>query len=127
MSNETNKETARVLPRYRPATDIIEREDGYHIVLDMPGALKEELVIDLNRQELTVSGKTTYPADPAEREGRKYSHVEFGGCEYRRTFTLSDTVDRDKVSAKLENGVLTLGLPKAEKAKPKRIEINPGQ
>lgn len=128
MSNETKAETRtetkRTLPRYRPATDIIEREDGYHILLDMPGVDKNDLVIDLNKQELTISGKTTYPADPEEVEGRKYSHVEFGGAEYRRTFTLSDTVDREKISAKMENGVLRLSLPKAEKARPKKIEIS---
>ncbi|THB68801.1 MAG: Hsp20/alpha crystallin family protein [Desulfovibrio sp.] len=119
MSNETRK----TLPKYRPATDIIEGEDGYAIVLDVPGLAREDLVIDLNKQELVISGKTGYPAEPEDKGDRKYTHVEFGGCEYRRTFTLSDTVDREKISAKLENGILFVSLPKAEKAKPKRIEI----
>lgn len=129
MSKETAEKIERELPRFRPATDIVELEDGFHILVDMPGVRKEDLVIDLHENELLVSGKTRYAADPAAeagKSGRRYGHQEFGGGGYRRTFTLSDTVDREKIVAKLENGVLNLFLPKGEKAKPKRIEVTAG-
>ncbi len=111
------------LPKVRPVTDIVEKQDGFHIFIDMPGVNKEGLTIDLNADEVTVTGRTAYPADPTTEKGRTYSHVEFGGGEFERTFTLSDTVDKEKITAKLENGVLNLHLPKSEKAAPKKIEI----
>jgi HSP20 family molecular chaperone IbpA len=116
----------RELPRYRPATDIIEREDGFHILMDLPGVKREDLVIDLNDKEVVITAPTDYPADPGADGGERYAHVEFGGGEYRRAFTLSDNVDREKIEAKLVNGVLNLHLPKSERALPKRIEINAG-
>jgi HSP20 family protein len=113
------KEQQRALPRIRPATDILEREDGFHIYMDMPGVSKDDLVIDLNENELTIrAGSKVGP-----REGAKDLHMEFGGVEYFRNFTISDVVDREKINASFKNGVLELSMPKAEKAKPKKIEI----
>lgn len=113
------KSEGHSVPRFRPASDILEREDGYHIFLDMPGVSKDDIELDLMENELLVSGKTRY----ALGEGEKYIEVEFGNCEYRRTFTLSDAVDREKIKATTRNGVLELFLPKAEKLTPKKIEI----
>ncbi len=126
MAENIPAQEAKELPRYRPATDIVEMEDGFHIFLDMPGVPRENLVIDLNENEVAVSGTTSYPADPSQGASAKYAHMEFGGGEYQRTFTLSDNVDREKISAHLENGVLNLYLPKSERATPKRIEISQG-
>ncbi len=123
MTNETVTREEK-LPKVRPATDIVEKEDGFHIYIDMPGVRKDGLAIDLNADEVTVTGRTCYPADPAEDANRSFSHVEFGGGEYVRTFTLSDTVDKEKITAKLDNGVLNLHLPKSERAVPKKIEIS---
>lgn len=122
MTNEVAKRENAGLPRYRQPSDILEREDGFHILMDMPGVHKDDLVIDLNENELVVSGV----AHNVPRENEKFLEVEFGGCEYRRAFKLSDTVDRDKIKANLKDGVLELFLPKAEAARPKRIEILPG-
>ncbi len=123
MSNET---AVRELPRHRPATDIIEQEDGFHILMDLPGVTREALHIDLNENELTLSAKTGYPANPGEESAEKYAHMEFGGAEYRRTFTLSDTVDQSRIEATLNDGALNLFLPKSEKSQPRRIEITAG-
>ena len=125
MSDTTRTKDTRTMPRFRPATDIIERTDGFHIYLDMPGVEKEALVIDLNDNELAVSGKTATAVDACCKDERQV-HMEFRGGEYSRTFTLSDTVDRDQISAQLTNGVLELHLPKSEKMLPKRIEITAG-
>ncbi|MFW5734564.1 MAG: Hsp20/alpha crystallin family protein [Oceanidesulfovibrio sp.] len=119
-----DKETRDDMPRYRPATDIIEMADGFHIFMDIPGVTRENLSIDLNENELTITARTSYNADPAEHARPKYLHMEFGGGEYRRVFTLSDDVDRQKITAHLEDGVLELVLPRAEDKKPRRIEIS---
>jgi len=131
MSENTEKNVARQesqVRRLRPASDIVEREDGFHIFMDMPGVEKEDLVIDLNKNEVTVSAPVRYAEAPGqEKGGRKYTHVEFGSGLYSRNFTLADSVDRDKITASLHNGVLDLYLPKSEQARPRRIEITTGQ
>lgn len=125
-------ENVQKLPKYRPGSDIVEMADGFHIFMDMPGVKKDDLLIDLNEKEVTVSAMGCYPPDPAaessdpEKGGRRYTHVEFGGGCFERTFTISDVVDREKITAKLEHGVLNLYLPKSEESKPKRISINVG-
>lgn len=125
MSTELEKTTqpqARKMERVIPASDILERPDGWHIVVDMPGVMKDDLVIDMQERELILRGKSAYTF----KEGRELLRSEFAPVEYARTFTLSDEIDREKVKAVFKNGVLDLFLPKAEKAKPKRIEITAG-
>ncbi len=101
-----------------PTTDILEREDGFHIFMDLPGVAPEDLAIDLEQNELTVCAKSSYDASesPAMRN-------EFGLTSYKRVFTLSDMVDRENIKAIIKDGVLDLFLPKAESMKPRRIEI----
>jgi HSP20 family molecular chaperone IbpA len=118
---KTTENTKKALPRFRPAADIIEREDGFHVFLDMPGVRKEDLTIDLDENRLAITG----PTQPVSA-GEKIHEAEFVQGEYHRSFTLSDTVDRGRIKASLENGVLELFLPKVEEVKPKRIEIQAG-
>jgi len=114
-------ETARI-ERVSPATDIIEQADGFHILMDLPGVPPEGLTIDLEENEVTVTGRSSYA--PAGKDRRM--HAEFDAVEFVRTFTLSDMVDRARIRAVLKDGVLNLFLPKAEAAKPRRIEITQG-
>ncbi len=118
--NVAKSETS--LPRIKPATDIIETEEGFLILMDMPGVNKEHLILDLNEDEIKISGKAEY--DPSEK--RKLGHVEFGSGEYFRSFTLSQIADKARIQATLKNGVLEIVLPKAEKAQPRKIEIQAG-
>ena len=120
--SEIAKTNEKNLPKYRPATDILEREDGFYIYIDMPGVQKQDMVIDLQEDELTVSGKTAL----APVEGEKFLEMQFGDCEYVRSISLSDIVDRERIKASLESGVLELHLPKVEKVQPKRISIAQG-
>ena len=122
MSENAPNTEERRLPRVKPATDIIEKEDGFYIYVDMPGVEKKDLVIDLNEDELKVSGKAEY----TEPEGRKLAHVEFGGGEYFRSFTVSHIVDKERIRASLTDGVLELFLPRQEKVQPRKIEIQAG-
>lgn len=87
--------------------------------MDMPGVSKEDLQVELDSGELKVSGRSRHPSAANE----KYLEVEFGDCEYRRRFTLSDEIDRDGVKAVLKSGVLEIFLPKSSRSSPMRIEI----
>lgn len=115
MQYDTTNKPRQVLP----ATDILEMDDGFHILMDLPGVATGGLSIDLEENELTVRGTSSY-VPPEKGNGM---HVEFESMEYARTFTLSDIVDRDRIKATLRDGHLDLFLPKAEAAKPRRIEI----
>jgi HSP20 family molecular chaperone IbpA len=122
MSENASRIEERRLPRVKPATDIIEKEDGFYIYVDLPGVAKKDLVIDLNEDEIKVSGKADYEAP----EGRKLAHVEFGGGEYFRSFTISHIVDKERIRATLTDGVLELYLPRQERVQPRKIEIQAG-
>jgi len=122
QTQQAQEQEEQRYPLVRPATDIIEREDGFHIFMDLPGVRKDDLIIDLNDNELKIRGKAVHPAQV--KAGAL--SVEFVSGEYSRTFTLSDAVDREKIKANMKNGVLGLHLPKVEQIKPKRIEIEAG-
>lgn len=101
-----------------PPTDILEREEGFHIFMDIPGVTAEDLAIDLEQNELTIKGVSGYVTDPEHA-----MRVEFEPLVYERVFTLSDMVDRENIKATVKDGVLDLFLPRAESMKPRRIEI----
>lgn len=114
------------LPEYTPWTDMMEREDGMHILLDMPGVSKESLEVDVDKDQLRISGATSYPADPFAASSERASHVEFGGGRYVRTFTLADEVDREGITATLKNGMLDVHLPTSKASKSRRINVQAG-
>lgn len=122
MASELRKKGSDTLPLFSPDTDVIEQEDGFHIYMDMPGVDKDKLVIDLKENDLEINAKAAYP----KMQGASNIHLEFGDCEYARSFTISDVVDRDNIKANFKDGVLEMFLPKAEKAKPRKIEIQAG-
>lgn len=112
MSEEVVREERREMPRVRPASDIVEREDGFHIYMDMPGVRREDLSIDLDKNEVQVSAPAIHGIgleDTAgSSDGRRYTHVEFGSGVFSRSFTLADNVDRERIKATLTDGVLDL-------------------
>lgn len=120
--NAFSKNNDRGFPRYRPATDIVEREDGFHIFMDLPGVKKDDLSIDLKDDELIVSGRVEL--DQGDNE--HFTEAQFGNCEYVRSVSVTDIVDREAIQANLDNGVLELLLPKVEKIQPQRITITQG-
>lgn len=119
MSNEVAKKT---VPQVTPAADILQKDDAYFIILDMPGVDKEDLEISVDNKSLTVEAKTSYP----EVKNEKYLEHEFSNVQYTRKFTLSDSVDKNNIEAQLKNGLLRLHLPKVPELKPKKIEIQAG-
>ncbi|MEO8032578.1 MAG: Hsp20/alpha crystallin family protein [Gemmatimonadota bacterium] len=103
-----------------PATDIGESPEGVMLALDLPGVDARDVKISLENRVLTIRGeKQRKGAEKGER-GYRYERT-FGAFE--RTFTLPDTLETDKVEASYENGVLSILLPRAEKAKAREIPI----
>jgi len=112
------KETKR--ERYiTPPVDIYETKEDVQLIADLPGVSKEELDIKISEGELTVEAS----APAVETNGQKYLHRERPWGNYYLAFTLSKMIDQEKANAKVENGVLTLTLPKHERAKPREIPI----
>lgn len=113
------QEGTREQERYvRPPVDIFETNEGLTVLADLPGVPKDGLDIQVNDNLLTIQGRTRQPlpASPVFREFELFN--------YFRQFELSDSVDVKRITAELKNGVLTLKLPKAEQAKPKRIQVH---
>jgi len=100
-----------------PPVDIFELNGGLAVVADMPGVSKEDLDIRVENDVLTISGKGAYKpkGDSVYRE--------FELVRYFRQFQLSEQVDQDRIKAEIKYGVLTIHLPRAEKAKPKKIAV----
>jgi HSP20 family protein len=111
-------EITREGPVYSPRVDIWENEKELTLVADIPGVEPGGLEIDLRDNVLTIMGKVE-PEDD-----HRYILKEFGVGNYYRQFTLSEVVDQEKIVAAVKNGVLTLTLPKVEKAQPRRIQVN---
>jgi HSP20 family molecular chaperone IbpA len=104
---------------FTPAVDIFETDREVTLLADMPGVAPDDIAIDLGNGVLTLIGDVKPWEGPDESDVR----VEFEIGKYYRQFTLSEVIDREKIEAKLEDGVLQLVMPKAEKAIPRNIEV----
>lgn len=105
-------------PFVAPDVNIYETDDGYVLQAEMPGVTKEGLEITLEGNALSFIGRRhdgTRPGNVLYSESR--------GTNFRRVFELDPAIETDKISAEMRQGVLTLTLPKAERAKPRKIEI----
>ena len=104
---------------FSPAIDILETKNDLRLYADMPGVDQESISITVDQGVLTIQGNV----DTTPIEGFELDYQEYDVGDYQRTFTLTDTVDQDKISANYKNGVLELILQKAEETKPKKIEV----
>jgi len=102
-----------------PAVDIYETDQNVTVVAEMPGVNSENVDISLEDDILTIRG-SKLPEQPA---GTRVLLKEYESGSYLRRFTLAETIDQDKIKASMSDGMLTVVLPKAEPAKPKKIEI----
>jgi HSP20 family protein len=116
----TAREGTRPGPVFIPAVDILEDPTGITIVADMPGVDGKNVDIDLKDNQLTITGRI----DPVEGEKEVSLYKEFLYGDYIRQFTLSYVIDQNKITAKMEDGVLRLILPKVEKMKPQKIKVS---
>jgi len=101
-----------------PPVDIYETNDKYIVYLDMPGTTKENIEINLEGDSLTVQAKVF----EVDKEWKPVT-TEFELRDYKRVFTIGNKINREKIDAKYENGVLKLELEKSEAAKPRKIPI----
>lgn len=111
----------RQAPAILPPVDIWEDENGITLCADMPGVGREQLNVRVDGETLTIEGEAKLDA-PANMEPL---YVEINSPRYRRSFALSRELAADKINAKIQDGVLTLNIPKSEEAKPRRIEVKP--
>ncbi|TVP84838.1 MAG: Hsp20/alpha crystallin family protein [Thioalkalivibrio sp.] len=102
-----------------PPVDVFEDATGITLLADLPGVPKDALHLQVEAETLTIEGEVRLEVP----EGMEATHAEVGLPRYRRVFTLSRELDTEKVSAEFRNGVLTLRIPKAEHAQPRRIEV----
>ena len=105
---------------WAPRTDLAETDNAYRILLDVPGMTKEDLTINYQDNQLTVSGERKAET---RNEGENFVRVERAFGHFYRAFTLPKTVQDDAIAAEYEDGVLTITVPKAEEEKPRRIEV----
>lgn len=103
-----------------PLTDIFENEEALTVVMEMPGVEKKDLDINVENDVLRVEGRIDF----AKYQGLEPLYSEYNIGHYARSFTLSNKIDAQRINAGLEDGVLTLKLPKIEEARPRRIPIS---
>ena len=102
-----------------PVATVLENGDGYTLQVEMPGVNKEGLEMWVENNELTIVGRRSLPTvqgNLIHRESRREN--------FRRAFELDPSIDAGKISAKIEQGVVTLTLPKAEQVKPRKITVS---
>jgi len=106
-------------PQYlTPAANIVENKDGFLLQAEMPGVGKEGLELTVESNELTIIGHRSEPSFKGEvvyRESRP--------LDYRRVFEIDPSIDTTRITARMDQGVLTLQLPKAESVKPRKITV----
>jgi len=101
-----------------PTVDIFETADGYALEAEMPGVNKDGLEITLEGNEITIIGRRVMPPAGGDRLLRERSTAD-----YRRVFELDPAIDTGKIAAKMDQGMLTLTLPKSERVKPRKIAV----
>ena len=111
-------EPTRQAPIYQPRFDIVENENELTLYGDLPGLEQNQLDVRYENEQLIIHGKVDDRNDDV-----KYLRQEYGIGDFHRTFVIGESIDADKISAEMHNGVLIVHLPKAEAAKPKRIQV----
>lgn len=120
-TNQTSNADAQ-LPFVVPPVDIYEDEGGITVIADLPGVNRENLAVRIDGEELFIEAAATAVAP--ENMELIYGEAQFAA--YRRQFTLSRELDAAQIEANLKDGLLRLRIPKAEAAKPRRIEVRAG-
>ena len=104
---------------FSPQADIFEDGNAVRVILDMPGVGQAGLDVNLDKNLLSVDGKI----EARHPQGMKLVHREFGEGNYHRSFSISDEIETEGITASIKNGVVELILPKKEASKPKKIPV----
>ena len=114
----TQVERTRSRPYFQPNVDIIEAADELTVLADMPGASADSVDIQFENGTLTIHASV-----PDRHANANFLRREYGVGDFYRTFQVSELIDASRINAEYEDGVLTLHLPKAEAAKPRKINV----
>jgi HSP20 family protein len=123
LDNAMSSEDWSQVSEWSLALDVIEDEDSYVVKASIPGIKPEDLEVTYNKGALTIKGELK---DESESVKGEYHLRERRFGTFSRTISLPESIKAEDIQAKVENGVLTLTLPKAEDIKPKRIQIHAG-
>jgi len=104
---------------YIPVADIYERAQDYLLVAELPGVDKDRLSIETEKNILKITGTPAFDSGEWKPVYREFEE----DYRFERSFVMGEDIDREKIRAKIENGVLAVVLPKSEEAKPKKIQI----
>jgi HSP20 family protein len=108
---------------WTPSCDVFEDKENLKIVLELPGVAPEDVKISLENQVLTIQGEKK---QVAEEQSERWHRYERSYGSFERMFTLPSTVDADRIDAKVEHGLLTVTLPKAERSRLREITVKSG-
>jgi len=107
--------------RWTPAVDVVENKDRIELAAELPGVRPEAVTILLENNLLTIRGEKQQPSP--DQSADSAHRIERGYGAFERSFTVPDTVDVERIEARYEHGVLTISLPKAERARPRQITV----
>ena len=102
-----------------PVTDIFETPEALTVVLEMPGVDRNSIEANVENDMVTIEGRIDF----TKYQGMQPVYTEYNVGHYARSFQISNTIDQGKISAEMKDGVVTLVLPKAEQAKPRKIKV----
>jgi HSP20 family protein len=114
------QESGSITSSWYPACDVFEDKEAVKIVAELPGVKPEDVKLSLENNLLTIRGEKKQEAEERSERVHRYER-SYGSFE--RAFVLPSTVDADKISAQYDNGVLTVVVPKAERARPREIPV----
>jgi HSP20 family molecular chaperone IbpA len=116
---EKKQESTAPARTYLPTTDIFETQQALTVVMEMPGVDNQNVQVTVENDILSVNGRIDF----SKYEGLQPVYTEYNVGHYARSFQLSSKIDQGKITADLKDGVITLTLPKAEEAKPRKITV----
>jgi HSP20 family protein len=117
--HEQKQETTIPARVFVPTADIYESQDALTVILEMPGVEKNDVDVRVEEGMLKIEGRL----DLSKYQGLQPLYTEYNVGHYARSFRLSSKIDQSRIGAELEDGVLSLTLPKAEEAKPRTIQV----
>jgi HSP20 family protein len=121
QKREVEKKTEGTIPArvFVPVTDIFETPEALTVVLEMPGVDPNGIEANVENDVVTIEGRIDF----AKYERMQPVYTEYNIGHYARSFQISNKIDQGKISAEMKDGVVTLVLPKAEQAKPRKIKV----
>jgi HSP20 family protein len=121
FGRRTNGNDDMTMADWTPLADITEDDKEYVIKAELPDVKKEDVKVAVENGVLTISGERKFER---EEKKKKYHRIERAFGTFVRSFSLPDVAEASKVKAEFKNGMLTVHVPKSEKAKPKQVQVN---